>query len=305
MLRLTVFELQKIWGRRNFLFSACLILLLNLFLLWYTGLSSGNTPEPASYRSFAADLQGLSEKEKHAFVTERKELMDGIQHVQTVLAMEQSEIGAMFAEQERNEHPGVFEAYFDCYQSGEYLRYTDSLEREISLTDEMYEENALVISYEDYLNTIQEQKSQLSGISIFASQDQDSFSARNIRKSAEDHAGLTTENVRWMPSRPIASAMENLWTDVLLILLSFLFMGGLITEEKQKGLFPITRSTRLGLGPDLSARLLALLIHCFSSATALYGSNLLFFGATYGWPDLTARLQSLAPYICNFLYLRA
>ena len=283
MLRLTVFELQKIWGRRNFLFSACLILLLNLFLLWYTGLSSGNTPEPASYRSFAADLQGLSEKEKHAFVTERKELMDGIQHVQTVLAMEQSEIGAMFAEQERNEHPGVFEAYFDCYQSGEYLRYTDSLEREISLTDEMYEENALVISYEDYLNTIQEQKSQLSGISIFASQDQDSFSARNIRKSAEDHAGLTTENVRWMPSRPIASAMENLW----------------------KGLFPITRSTRLGLGPDLSARLLALLIHCFSSATALYGSNLLFFGATYGWPDLTARLQSLAPYICNFLYLRA
>lgn len=76
-----------------------------------------------------------------------------------------------------------------------------------------------------------------------------------------------------------------------------MFAGSLITEEKQKGLFYITRSTRYGIRHNIAARLLALLVHCLVSAALFFGLNYLFFGFTAGWCDVTAKLQSLAPYM--------
>lgn len=43
-----------------------------------------------------------------------------------------------------NEHPGVFEAYYDLYESGEYLKYTDSLELESVFINELYAEEVKV-----------------------------------------------------------------------------------------------------------------------------------------------------------------
>ena len=38
MFRLTGFELEKLWGKRRFRLSCLLLLLLELFLMWYTTL---------------------------------------------------------------------------------------------------------------------------------------------------------------------------------------------------------------------------------------------------------------------------
>lgn len=297
MCRLIRFELQKVWCRRGFVLAVCALLFGNVFFQWYTSLGGEGTPELSCYKRFQADTAKLSETEKGAYVERLKQTVDGVTFVETILSMQNSEMGAFFAEQERRERPGLFEAYRDLYESGGYLQYAGTLEAERAFVEELYEEERQVAAYGAYLKSVQERGSALAGISIFGAQAESGFSSRNVQKSAADHGGLTTAGIRWAPSKTVVSAMESTWTDVLLILLVFLFVGSLVTEEKQKGLLFITRSTKYGIGHDVSAKLSALLVHCLVSSALFYGANLLFFGCSTGWCDVTARLQSLAPYL--------
>ena len=297
MCRLIGFELQKIWCKRSFLFSVCVLLILNVFFLWYTNLGGERRPELSSYKMFQSDIAKMSETEKQVFIEDLKQSIDGVSFVRSILALQNSEMGAFFAEQNRNERPGVFEAYYDLYESEEYLHYTNSLELESVFINELYAEACKVAAYDSYLKSVQETKNILSGISIFGEQDENSFSFRNVQKSAADYADLTTDGIRWTPSKAVVSTVESTWTDIFLILLTFLFVGNLIIEEKQKGLFYITRSTKFGISHSILSKLSALLIHCLVFSAVFYCLNYLFFGFSAGWGDMTARLQSLAPYM--------
>ena len=144
---------------------------------------------------------------------------------------------------------------------------------------------------------MQGNKASLSGISIFGNQDKNNFSTRNIEKSAEDYAALSDQNIRWMPSKALSVSMENIWTDLFLILSVFLFAGNLIFEENEKKLFYITRSTKRGQFQSICAKLTALLIHCIAIAALLYGCNLIFSEVTIGFEDVTASIQSIDAYM--------
>lgn len=178
MCRLIGFELQKIWCKGSFLFSLCTLLILNVFFLWYTNLGGESTPKLSSYKSFQADIAEMTEAEKKEYVEELKQTIDGVSFVESILAMQNSEMGAVFAEQEMNANPGVFEAYYDLYESGEYLHYTDSLARESSFINELYAEENKVAAYDSYLASVQERKNVLGDISVFGEQDENSFSDR-------------------------------------------------------------------------------------------------------------------------------
>lgn len=301
MFRLTGFELEKIWGNRRFQLSCLLLVLLELFLLWYTALPDEGEAGLSAYKAFQRQIKNMSEQEKADYVTGLKETMDGIGLVQEVLTMRGmgSEMGDAFAAQIMDSAPGVFEAYYELYQSEEYLTYTDSFWQERSLIEELYEEWEKCAGYGEYLQSVQETEDTLEGIGIFSGKSggaEPSFSSRNVEKSARDYAGLTDEEIRWMPGRALTGAMENAWTDIFLLLSVFLAVGSLILEEKEKRLFYITRSTRYGMGKSIGAKLAALFLHCAGMAAILYGVNLLFFSVTVGYGDFGAALQSVAAY---------
>ena len=157
MFRLIPFELGKIWKKRSFLVAVTLLLLIHLFLLWYTSLPNEQTPPLSAYKKICAQLVSMSEEEKAKYIMDLKETIDGVCFVQDILAMQnfQNEMGNMFAEQEMERNPGVFEAYYDSYQSGNYLKFTDSLEQEKAFVDEIYAEWQKVYGYGDYLKSIQ------------------------------------------------------------------------------------------------------------------------------------------------------
>ncbi len=297
MARLALFELSKVWRRRAFVLSALALLAVNVFILWYSGLGGPSAPGLASYKKLHADISGMSGEEKHAYVGKLRETVDGVSFVENILLLRASGMGEQFAEQELAENPGVFENYYDLYTSGAYLRYTDSLAAEKAFIDRIYGEESKVYGYDAYLREIQERENLLGGISIFGdAQQEDSFSARNIRKSAADHATLTTRGVSWTPSTPITAPAQNMWSDLLMIALTFLFVTGLVSDEKLKGLAAITRATKCGVVPTITAKLLALLVYCFVTETVFFTVNVLFSGAAAGWWDLTVRLQSVAAY---------
>ena len=209
MLRLSPFELSKIWRKRSFLLAMCVLLLIHLFLLWYTNLPNENTAPLSAYKQLRTKLSGKSETEKGEYISGLKETIDGVCFVREILSMQsfENEIGNILAEQELKNHPGVFEKYYDLYQSGDYLQFTDSLERERAFIEEIYGEQQKVSGYGEYLRSIQENKDTLGGISIFGGQSKDTYSSRNLQKSAADYAALTDSNIHFTSSKGITSAM--------------------------------------------------------------------------------------------------
>lgn len=301
MFRLTGFELEKIWGRRRFQLSCLLLVLLELFLLWYTTLPDEGKAGLSAYKAFQGQIAEMSEPEKADYIAQLKEDMDGIALVSEVLMLQGmgSEMGNAFAAQAMESAPGVFEAYYERYQSGEYLKFTDSFWQERSLIEELYGEWEKCAGYGEYLQSVQETGDTLGSIGIFSGKSgeaEPSFSSRNVEKSAGDYAGLSDGEIRWMPSCALTGAMENAWTDLFLLLSVFLAVGSLVLEEKEKKLFYITRSTRHGMGRSIGAKLAALFVSCVGMAAILYGVNLLFFGIAAGYGDFGAALQSVAAF---------
>ncbi|MDY2628169.1 MAG: hypothetical protein SOW08_07625 [Lachnospiraceae bacterium] len=303
MYRLTGFELGKIWGKQGFVLSVIILVVLNGFLLWYTNLPDGETPALSSYKMFLEDISGMSEQEKEDYVAGLKEKMDGVSFVQEILAMKNSsgEMAEALAEQSLNSNPGLFEKWYDVYRSGQYLKYTESLWEEKTMVDELYEEQQKVSAYDAYLQSVREAENTLSGISIFGGQKKDTFSEKNIRKSARDYAVLGGDGICWMPSKPLKISMENVWTDLFLLLSVFLFTGNLVMEEKAKKLFYITRAAKYGWGHSAVGKAAALFLHCMAMSFLLYGVNLLFCLQAAGFGDLSAPLQSVSMYMESVL----
>lgn len=297
MWSLIYFELKKIWNKKSFVFITCLLLIINIFFLWYTNLENEKRPSLSSYKMFQTEILNMSESEKEEYVKKLKKDIDGIYFVIDILNMQKNEIGSSFVEQELNENPGVFETYYEIYKSGNYLHFTSSLEQEQIFINEIYNEQVKVSGYDDYLEGIKKDKGKLEGISIFNNQDESNFSTRNIKKSAKDYSELNSSNIKFIPSKTIVSTIENIGTDILLILITFLFIGNLITEEKEKKLFYVTRSTKYGVVHSIFAKIIALFIHCIIFSFLLFSINYLFFGIFAGFNDLGIKLQSLAPYM--------
>ena len=265
MHQLVRFEWMKIIGKRSFILAVSALFLLNIFLLWYTNLPDEEAPDLAAYKAFQQQIVHMTEEEKGEYLTGLKERLDGVS--------------------------------FNIYQSGDYLELDDSFWQEKALIDAIYAEWQKVSGYDAYLQSVQQAKDTLSGISIFGGQDENTFSARNIQRSAEDYASLTSGKIRWMPEKAVTQSMESTWTDLLLLLSVFLYVGNLILEEKEKKLFFVIRSAKRGIYPSILSKLLSLLIYSLAMAFLLYGSNLVFFNQAVGLGDLSARIQSMASYM--------
>lgn len=212
MLRQIPFELNKIWKRRGFLLPVCALLLIHLFLLWYTTLPKEDRPPLSAYKTLQEELAGKKEEEKGQCIAQWKEMIDGVCFVQDILAIRSfgNEMGDILAEQELESHPGVFEKYYGLYQSGDYLKFTRSQEQERAFISEIYDEQQKVSGYGEYLRSVQENKDILGGISVFGGQSEDTFSSHNLKKSAADYQGLTDRNIRFTPSKGITSAMQGI-----------------------------------------------------------------------------------------------
>lgn len=299
MFDLIQFELNKVWRKSTFIVAILMLLSINLLLVVYTNKSNGTSAGLSSYHQFQSDIEGKTEEEKEEYINTLYEDIQGIRVVNDILNYKKmsNEMGDNFVEQMMEEHAETYEKYSSIYQSEEYLKYTDSFEKEISFINEIYSESKKVFSYEEYKKEIEERKEMLSGISIFSSNDEDTFSSRNIKKEAADYADLSPDNIEFYPSKGVANATQNDITDILLILSIIVFASTLINEEKEKKLFYITRATKNGRMHYISAKVIALLIHCLGMTVLFYMCNILFFAFSSGIGNLFSSIQSYTAFM--------
>ncbi len=304
MMKLIPFELAKFWRKKNFCLVMALIFFVNLFFLWFLNQSDPYTPGLSDYKRLHNDLKSITAEKQYDWLQQRYEDIENYAVVDEILTYrsrnddfaKQLEAGLI------QENPGVFEKYHEKYISGEYLKYTDSLEKEAALLGTVYGEFHKVHNYGDFLRGISERKEKMSGISIFSA-DTESFSAKNMGKEEADYSGMTGLLPVPNLSAPITAALELPVSDLLLYLAVIFFGGAMIYEEREKKLFLITFSTAKGRFSTISAKLGALALHCFTVTGCLYGSNFAWSFAAAGFPDITAPLQSLGPYMESTLKL--
>ncbi len=167
-----------------------------------------------------------------------------------------------------------------------------------SLTDEeqrLLTQAEHLRDYEEYLERVQDQAYKMQASSIFNT-NQDSFTYRNILKTAEDFSDCTAEGVSLGNDRAIQDWLAFSLADwlylavILLLVMSFL-------EERKKGLAAIIRTCPAGRGRLQISRLLVLLAYCAGMTLLLYylplGLSLCVDG---GWQDWSRPIQSLVEF---------
>ena len=149
--------------------------------------------------------------------------------------------------------------------------------------------------YPDYLERVQEQAYKMQHSSIFGA-DPNSFTYRNIIKTAKDFADLSGDGVRLGDDLAMQNWLAFSWADwgflvaILLLVMSFL-------EERKKGLAAIVRSCPAGQGKLQSTRLIVLLLYSAGMTFLLYYLPLVVsLVAEGGWNDLSRPVQSLAAF---------
>ena len=291
MVRLICHELRKMWGRRAFLFFAALILLVNLILLFVAGNGRDGRLAPA-YRQLTGELAGMTMEEKQAWVEAKYVQADSIYTIEGILQLEQGGISD-YTRALRQENAQAFDDFWNLYASGDYLTYTDDLYEEYYFLSNIRDELALVGDYEGYLDRIAKRAESFSGISIFQSEDGDSYEEKYIRKQAaayEKLRGITTD---YMPEKGLMSALEFSLSDVLLVAFVLLMSSVLLCQEKERGMLELTFTLPAGRGASALAKLAAVAFSLFAGVVCLYGMNLIYFGNLYGMGSLSRSVQSL------------
>ena len=149
--------------------------------------------------------------------------------------------------------------------------------------------------YPNYLERVQAQAYKMQHSSIFGA-DPNSFTYRNIIKTAKDFADLSSDGVRLGDDLAMQNWLAFSWADwgflavILLPVMSFL-------EERKKGLAAIIRSCPAGQGKLQGTRLLILLLYSAGMTFLLYYLPLMVsLVAEGGWGDLSRSVQSLAAF---------
>lgn len=304
MYRLTVFELSKVWGKKIFWTILTVLLVLNLFLLWYTTDVKGNI-SPQSYHMLMNDLQTKTEREKEVFLNAQYEKATAYRIIEQVKSIEaeQGDASSLIIETLKQEHPGFYEKYINNYNPKEKPLYTQNYSLEEAFFSEILKEYQLVSSYPEFLAEINEKAQNLLQISIFKTNNHNIFSERNIQKTKHDFETIKEVSIRYDTSKGFMTATGFILTDILLIGALFVIASVLIYDEKKKDMFSVLRPTPRGRNNLIFSKIAAMGISALAVTILLFAVNFIWCASVFGLGDLSRSLQSNGAFMGSILPL--
>lgn len=145
--------------------------------------------------------------------------------------------------------------------------------------------------YPTFLKSIQTSKDNLLSFSIF--RDADSFSGRNILKTAAEFEPLSDVTLGLGANGAIEAFMNVRLTDFLMVILPFLLVVSFL-EERKRGLWSLIYATSNGRLRLAIHRVIILFGSCVLGVLLLYGENLILGFCVYGgMEDLGRAVQSI------------
>lgn len=260
-MNLVKYELYKLFkGRGAFLALLCLLNILALLVYKNSANSELNIPEKY-INELESKLSVLSLAEINDYVNTQYDILSyGLQD-------------------------------FDLIPSiSENLEITDNYFMEYYLFRHFKNEINKLTDYNGYLDEIINRADVLENISLFS--DPDTFSFRNIQKTADKYKQLRGIYLSYDKSDGVKKATQSTFTDLFAVLAIFFVCTQLITSEKDIKIVALQRTTKNGRLHLILSKLLTLTIANVVIFIIFYGVNYVT-GLIIGYGDLTRAVQSV------------
>ena len=225
-----------------------------------------------------------------------KERLTDILTISDLLKNDNSVMMSGYLEQYREEQPGLVEQL----ENGEID--LNEVRLDYVAINNLLTQTVYLDGYDDYLNTIRANKEKMLSFSIF--NDPDSFSGRNIVKTADEFEALEGVSLTLGADGAISSFMDFSITDYLLLAVLMLICISFL-DERKKGLWSVIHAAPNGRQRLALQRTGILLGISVIGVMLLYGSNLLLGFSIYGgMDDLDRAAQSVEflgkmPVVCS------
>ena len=284
-------ELRKVWGNRLFPLLLAVLAAANLLLLWMGTRPTAGQPSAAAYRAVGAQLDGLTMEEKGAYLHDKYTEIESLVKIGGFYR-DMAYAGSSYLQAYRDENAAMFDAYEQEYKDKSYTLFTDDMNTEYRLFNQLQNEYDTVAAYTDFLDGVQTKATQLAGISIFQN-DKTGYDLKNIEATAKVYAGLTATEIDYYPQKGLYTAISYAFTDLILLASMLLLALILVRQERDSGLLSLVRSLPGGRLKTALAKLAAFAASLLVVLTVLYGVNLAYCSASFGLGSLNRTIQSV------------
>ncbi len=302
-MRLVTFEFLKIVTSKRFLITFFLLLGINFAFLTYSGYRESKTSIPyQAYRLLEHDLKGKTNEEKGAFLKKEYERVSGLYLIYTIQNSLKSENPSMrnYGEALREENKELYNQYYEMSKCNQVFKYTKDIYIEQSFLEKMKNDYDKVNHYDKEINAILEEAEILQSIVLF-NKTNDNLSLKTITRTATAYKEMLGTPINFEIEKGIEKVTSLSLTDFFVLIMIFLFSSILITEEKEKNLFTIIKSTKNGQSKTIIAKITALFLGVLLVNFIFYGMNFVYYALFVGYGDLSSTLQSLPLFMFSTL----
>lgn len=291
MIRLVKYELFKTWRSSFFLISFSLLIVVNLFLLWFSNVHTPGNISPSAYRTLAISMRGKDMNELDAFLYAELSRTEALTHIDYTLREEAVKNGK-FNEVLRDKYALDFKSYLTLYQEMDFLKYGNSLTQEYAFLNAIVLEFSQVSDYEGFLNELEERAERLLTISVFADSSR-GFEKENIIVTSNAFRGMRDISIHYFPQKGIVTALNFELTDVISVLAMLLIATVSVRLERDGGLLGLVRANPAGRFKTATAKIFSFSISLGIVLFCLYGFNLVYCDCLYGLGPLNRTIQSV------------
>ena len=293
-MKLLIYELKKVLNKRIFLVVVALCLVINGFLLY----SSQNTEEN-NLRLTYSDEYGkmLDEYSSMPLDKAKKQVEDELLayeisgRLESLAQADNEELIESYTyelEEYRKGNPEAYKKAVEMSESGEESFWKNSFLYDISQQIEY------INSYPDFISEMYDRAKAQSASSIFG--DENSFSYKNLYKTAEDYSGLKDTKLSLVNSDSLTATVKYGLTDFFVIAVVLLICIYLFGYERERGLYSLIRCTKFGRLKTIIAKLAVLFALSAFVSVLFISADFTVNTFLYGSTDLRVNVQSISEF---------
>lgn len=170
---------------------------------------------------------------------------------------------------------------------------------EINKTSKEQETTLSYNTYDEFVDAVQKNAERSLSVSIFNESLSD-FSKRNIEKTAEDFEKMRGIEIKKDIDDGVLLVLNSKISDFCILILLIAIGLSLITDEKEKRLFHLIRSTAHGTYKTIISKLSALFICSILINGVITASTMIFAFKKYGFGDIFRSIQSVPDMLTAF-----
>lgn len=302
-MKLVKFEFLKVITSKLFIITFVLFALCNFIFLSYDNYaeSKSNIPYKA-YSLLESNLKNKTHEEKGKFIDEIYERVYGINLIYNIQNNLKSENSGMreYGEYLREENKDLYNKYYEEARNNPTFKYTGDSSIELSFLESVKNEYDKVDNYDSAIDDILVDAKGLQGISIFK-ESSDDISIKNIERTTNAYESMKGTKVDFEMDKGMEKFTSVTITDFFVLILIFIIATILITEEKEKNLFTIIKSTKNGGMMTILSKITSLFLLVSVISILFYGMNFLYYFFTIGYGNMATTIQSMEMFILSTL----